>query len=354
MWKLFRRVIASLAYHRQYIGRFDVSGFPLPPRVQSALTTRNWKLATKVFSLLAAYCLLLLGCGGSGQQTASSSSSSPVISIAIFPSAASVPLGQSKQLVATVCGTTDDGVVWAINGLQGGSSATGTVSSTGTYLAPSTAPAGNSVTVAAISVADHSKSANVVITIQDSVAVSPALAAVVTGGTQQFAAAVNGVGSSAVQWMVNGVAGGNATVGAISSSGVYTAPEAVPDSTVAVTAVDASDSLASATAAVTVITPAALEAHEQWLTGVAEAAASYGCLDIWVQQQSAESIADVVTRFGLTANEGSCLVLWPISADPGSIRYSLAWGGMIRGKDILYISDVGQMRIWNNVQVATN
>jgi hypothetical protein len=302
--------------------------------------------------------LLWAACGGgagSEQQGASNSSNSSSISITISPSAAAVAPSQSRQLLATVGGTTNNGVVWAVNGVQGGSPATGTVSSGGLFLAPST-PSVGSVMVSATSVADTSISANatITLTVQDSITVNFALAAVVTGSTQQFTAAINSVGSSAVEWLVNGVAGGNATVGTISSSGVYTAPGAVPNSAITVTAVDASDSLASANAAVTIITPAALEAHEQWQAGVAEAAASYGCLDISVQQQSTESITDAINRFGLTASEGSCLVLWPISTDPGSIWYSLAWGGTIDAKDVLYISDVGQMRIWNGVPVAAN
>ena len=323
---------------------------PLLSGTQSALNTSKGKLKAGTVLPLVIGSLMLMSCGG-GQQTVGNS---PSISITVSPSASTLSPSQSQQMVAIVSGTTDSGVVWTVNGVQGGNSATGTVSSTGLYLAPPAAPVGGSVTVAAISVADNSKNANAVITIYNRVNLSPALVTMATGGTQQFVAAVNGVSDSAVRWMVNGVAAGNAMVGSISTGGVYTAPGVVPNSAVIVAAVDASNSFATASATVAVITPGALDAHEQWLSGVADAAASYGCLDIAVQQQSTESIADVLNRFGLTASEGSCLVLRPISTDPGSIRYSLAWGGMIGGKDILYISDVGQMRIWDNVPVATN
>lgn len=228
----------------------------------------------------------------------------------------------------------------------------GTVSSTGLYLAPATIPAGGSVSVVAVSAADPTKTATAVIAIHDTVAVVPASATVATGSTQQFTSVVNGLGSSAVRWMVNGVAGGNATAGVITSEGVYTAPTVAPVSSVLVTAVDTSDSQASATASITVVDPVVLQAHAQWLSGVSEAAASYGCTDISVQQRSSESMADVVNRFGLTASDGACLVLWPISTDPESVRYSLAWGGTVDGKQILYVSDVGRMRIWNGLEVA--
>src|SRR5207247_10304244 len=69
-----------------------------------------------------------------------------------------------------------------------------------------------------------------------SVTISPILATVAAGGTQQFSAAVQNTSNTAVTWQVNGVTGGNATVGTISSSGLYTAPGVVPNpATVTVT-----------------------------------------------------------------------------------------------------------------------
>ncbi|MBL9204184.1 MAG: DUF1800 domain-containing protein, partial [Opitutaceae bacterium] len=61
-----------------------------------------------------------------------------------------------------------------------------------------------------------------------SVTVSPAAATVLTGGARTFTATVSGTSQSAVTWQVNGVAGGNATVGTVSASGVYTAPASLP------------------------------------------------------------------------------------------------------------------------------
>src|SRR5438552_3453887 len=51
-----------------------------------------------------------------------------------------------------------------------------------------------------------------------SVTISPILATVAAGGTQQFSAVVQNTSNTAVTWQVNGVTGGNATVGTISSS----------------------------------------------------------------------------------------------------------------------------------------
>ncbi|WP_353070795.1 aryl-sulfate sulfotransferase [Tunturiibacter gelidoferens] len=58
-----------------------------------------------------------------------------------------------------------------------------------------------------------------------SVSVAPQYAAVGPSGSSQFKATVSGSGG--VQWLVNGVAGGNATVGTVDANGNFTAPVAL-------------------------------------------------------------------------------------------------------------------------------
>jgi hypothetical protein len=87
------------------------------------------------------------------------------------------------------------------------------------------------------------------------VAISPEAASVQTGATQQFTATVTGSSSTAIRWSVNGAAGGNSTVGTISSSGLYTAPASVPDpSTFTVTATSVANPSETASASVIVAT----------------------------------------------------------------------------------------------------
>lgn len=59
-----------------------------------------------------------------------------------------------------------------------------------------------------------------------SISVSPATASLAVGQTQQFAASVTSTINTAVTWSVDGVVGGNATVGTLSSTGLYQAPVA--------------------------------------------------------------------------------------------------------------------------------
>src|ERR1700722_5254840 len=53
---------------------------------------------------------------------------------------------------------------------------------------------------------------------------------VTLGGQSQYAATVTGSSDASVTWSVNGVAGGNASVGSISSQGMYLAPTRAPQS----------------------------------------------------------------------------------------------------------------------------
>ncbi len=73
------------------------------------------------------------------------------------------------------------------------------------------------------------------------------------GGNVQFNAVVKNASTSAVSWQVNTIPSGNATVGMIDSTGLYTAPTMVPNPpTVTVTAVLQSDSTKTASSSVTI------------------------------------------------------------------------------------------------------
>jgi hypothetical protein len=86
-----------------------------------------------------------------------------------------------------------------------------------------------------------------------SVTVTPPTASVQVSKTQQFAAAVTNTTNTAVTWQVNGTAGGDSTHGTINTSGMYTAPAAVPSpAAVTITAISQAQSTQSASAQATV------------------------------------------------------------------------------------------------------
>src|SRR5690242_6569533 len=79
------------------------------------------------------------------------------------------------------------------------------------------------------------------------VSISPPGATVAPGGSVQFTATVTGTTNTAVSWSAGGIEGGNGTVGTISASGAYTAPNTVPNpSAVNIIAVSVADSTKSA------------------------------------------------------------------------------------------------------------
>jgi hypothetical protein len=170
--------------------------------------------------VLGCVCVLLAGCAGTSSKIA--------ISVSVTPPTASVDAGKTQQFTATVTGTSNTAATWSV----GGGASNGTISSGGLYTAPTTVPVPATVSVTATSQADSTKSASASVMVINStsvsVSVSPSSATVANFGTQQFAATVNGAPSTAVTWEVDGVAGGNQTVGFISTSGLFVASGGVP------------------------------------------------------------------------------------------------------------------------------
>jgi len=97
------------------------------------------------------------------------------------------------------------------------------------------------------------------------VQVTPSSASVLLGNSAAFSARVTGSGEPGVVWAVNGVPGGNATIGVISASGIYQAPGVLPTpSSIQIQATSLANSASSASAMVSLtsdvrvqVTPAA-------------------------------------------------------------------------------------------------
>ncbi len=178
------------------------------------------------------------------------------VTVSVTPTSAAVSTGLTQQFSASVSGTTNTSVTWTVNGTQGGSSAVGTISAAGLYQAPASVPSGGTVTISVQCMADTTKTASATVSISAvpapvSVSITPTSSSVTAGSTQQFSANVSGTTSTGITWQVNNVTGGNATVGTISSSGLYTAPSSVPSAgSVTVTAISSYDAAASASATV--------------------------------------------------------------------------------------------------------
>ena len=183
----------------------------------------------------------------------------PVINVTVSPASATVGVSQTQQFTATVTGTTNTAVTWSVDGVAGGNATVGTISTSGIYTAPATYGAH---TVTATSVADSTKSANAAVAVI-SLTVSPATTMLAPLGTRQFTATVEGTTNTAVTWSVNGVLGGNSSVGTITTGGLYTAPLAPGSYTITATSValPTYSANASATVSTTVGTVPMLTYH---------------------------------------------------------------------------------------------
>ena len=205
--------------------------------------------------IIAVLLAMMVACSGS---TPKNVILQPAISTTISPTSATLPAGGLQSFSATVQNAADTNVTWYVNQVNGGSSATGIISSTGVYTAPSV-PSQTVFTVTAVADADTSISASASVTVTPvvSVTLNTHSAAVETNKILQFSATVVNTTNTAVTWQVNGVTGGNSTVGTIDTNGRYTAPSSVPvPPTVTVTAISVADPTKSDSASVTIsITP---------------------------------------------------------------------------------------------------
>lgn len=177
------------------------------------------------------------------------------VTVTVSPASAQVLVNATQQFTATVTNSVDQSVTWDVNGVMGGNSSVGWINATGLYTAPATAV---NVTVRATSVPTPAAKGTAAVAVTNppppvSVSVSPASASVRINRTKTFVATVQNAANTSVTWKVNGITGGNSTVGTISAGGVYRAPAAVPSpATQTITAVSVQDPTKSGNAAVTV------------------------------------------------------------------------------------------------------
>ena len=89
------------------------------------------------------------------------------VAVAVTPPSAQVTANGGLQFTATVQNASDASVTWSVNGLIGGSAATGTIDANGLYIAPEQAPVSGPVVVQATSVAAPTASASAMVTVQN-------------------------------------------------------------------------------------------------------------------------------------------------------------------------------------------
>jgi hypothetical protein len=138
-------------------------------------------------------------------------------------------------------------ISWSVDNVVGGNSSVGTISTTGLYTAAS--QVGNH-TVTATTTGSAGISATAAVTVF-AMSVSGTSTTIAPSGTDQFNVTVQGLSNTSVTWSTDGIVNGNASVGTITATGLYTAPFALGAHTIA--ASSAANSSALASRSVTVI-----------------------------------------------------------------------------------------------------
>jgi serine protease len=257
----------------QLIARLKEGATTFP--VSSDPTVPNCHVPASASDLQTAECNCTTQTCGAGMANAPGALKAALRPIVALTVPATVSAGQNVTLSAigsaAACGHTIASYAWSVVGsstvpVQGANSPSATV----------VAPTSGSITVQ-VTVADDADltdSAQVVVSATTAtttapasanngtcpvsatpvvVSVTPATVTLQAGRTQVFAATLTNTANTVVTWEVNAVAGGNSTVGTITSGGMYTAPAAVLSTlTVTVTAVSAADASRSGSAQVTV------------------------------------------------------------------------------------------------------
>ncbi len=165
----------------------------------------------------------LAGCAGSGSSGSKSSSNTtpgPVAKIVLSPASASLAVGATQQLTATVSDANGNAITGATLTWVSSSASIATVSGSGLV----TAVAAGTANVTAASGAITSAAAAVTVTPPPvaSVTVSPASPSIQEGATQQFTAAASDAKGTAISGATFTWASSNTAVATINTSGLAT------------------------------------------------------------------------------------------------------------------------------------
>jgi len=173
-------------------------------------------------------------------QSATATITVPQLTVTVSPNSVTVFLGALQAFTATISGSNNTAVTWAIQeGAAGGS-----IDAQGNYTAPKVVGIYH---VIATSVADKSKSDTAVVTVPPlAVSILPTADTLGPSGLRNFGSSVTGAADTSVTWSITeGAAGGTVM------NGAYTAPKT--QGTFHVVATSVADPAESATATVTVV-----------------------------------------------------------------------------------------------------
>lgn len=322
VWSVSPRTVAAVA-----LAELSINGSAFVP--EAIVTVNNLPFATTFLSKTSLKARGTIAAAGtfsvrvshpnpgglvSDPVTITVTAAAPSPGVTVSPTAANVTLGQTRQF------TSNTAVTWTTTA--------GTITSAGLFTAPAAMPGSPSVTIRAASMADATKFASAVVTLQTGstpapdVTASPATASVTLGQTQQFTS------NNAVTWTT--------TAGTISATGLFTAPAAMPPSSaVTVRATSTADATKFATAAVTLqATPAPpspallsaarlLEQSGFGPTPQSLATAQQMSAAAWVDQQL--NLPETAIALPADMNVARAQILNRLATAPDQLRQRMSW-----------------------------
>lgn len=117
-------------------------------------------------TLAASLIFLLAGCTGLTSHNGAPSQT-PQGAVTLIPASATLRGGDTQPFVANANDGTRPAMTWSVNGVAGGSAATGTITTAGVFTAPQFPPSPNSVTIGVAETADATKSGSSIVTLNN-------------------------------------------------------------------------------------------------------------------------------------------------------------------------------------------
>lgn len=198
----------------------DLCPYDADPSLRGA---RSHRVPRPLLLACLALDVICIACGGAGFNAAPV----PLASVSVQPNSVPVFIGGRAHFSAVVQNAANPAVTWAVQKASGSNQNLGTIDFSGNYVAPNAPPSTAIVTVTATLQSDSSVSGSATVSIQSSLAISPARAGVTTTQELPLKVVTPGVEAANVAWSVDGVAGGNSNLGLISATGsgvTYTPP----------------------------------------------------------------------------------------------------------------------------------
>jgi Glycosyl hydrolases family 39 len=160
---------------------------------------------------------------------------SPGPTVIVSPYLPCIMPSQTMQFSVLFTGMNSTNVLWYVDNVLNGNANAGTISSSGLYSAPATA-ATHVIKAVSQGTTKYSGSTTVTLTATPQFGIYPYVAAIPPNGQQTFQAQLCAVpDTGTVTFTVDNIPGGNATVGTVTSNGVYTAPAVAGKHTVRAT-----------------------------------------------------------------------------------------------------------------------